>query len=70
MRSLQLNYHAYIFALYVRRERTYGVWQMILEKRLTCGAYLSNLCRTRIGEFKIEDALSINGFEDSLKNRN
>ena len=35
---------------------------------LTCGAYLSNLCRTRIGEFKIEDALSINGFEDSLKN--
>ena len=37
---------------------------------LTCGAYLSSLCRTRIGEFKIEDALSINGFEDSLKDRN
>jgi tRNA pseudouridine55 synthase len=35
---------------------------------LTCGAYLSSLCRTRIGEFKIEDALSIHGFEDSLKN--
>ena len=37
---------------------------------LTCGAYLSSLCRTRIGEFKVEDALSINGFEDSLKDRN
>jgi len=37
---------------------------------LTCGAYLSNLRRTRIGEFKIEDAFSIEGFEDSLKDRN
>jgi len=35
---------------------------------LTCGAYLSSLCRTRIGEFKIEDALRINEFEVSLKN--
>jgi len=34
---------------------------------LTCGAYLSSLRRTRIGEFKIEDALSMEGFEDSLK---
>ena len=38
-------------------------------EKLTCGAYLSSLRRTRIGEFKIEDALSINGFEDSLKDR-
>lgn len=34
---------------------------------LTCGAYLSSLCRTRIGEFKIEEALSVKGFEDSLQ---
>jgi len=34
---------------------------------LTCGAYLSSLRRTRIGEFKIEDALTMEGFEDSLK---
>jgi tRNA pseudouridine55 synthase len=34
---------------------------------LTCGAHLSSLRRTRIGEFKIEDALTIEGFEDSLK---
>ena len=38
-------------------------------EKLTCGAYLSSLRRTRIGEFKIEDALSIKGFEDSLKDR-
>jgi tRNA pseudouridine55 synthase len=37
---------------------------------LTCGAYLSSLRRTRIGEFKIEDALSMQGFENSLQNRN
>lgn len=34
---------------------------------LGCGAYLSSLCRTRIGEFKIEDALSIEEFESSLR---
>lgn len=33
---------------------------------LGCGAYLSSLCRTRIGEFKIEDALSMEGFENGL----
>jgi tRNA pseudouridine55 synthase len=37
---------------------------------LACGAYLSSLRRTRIGEFKIEDALSINEFEESLKSPN
>ena len=31
---------------------------------LGCGAYLSSLCRTRIGEFKLEDALSIEEFEN------
>lgn len=30
---------------------------------LGCGAYLSSLCRTRIGEFKNEDALSLEEFE-------
>lgn len=34
---------------------------------LGCGAYLSSLCRTRIGEFKVEDALSIQEFEESIK---
>jgi len=37
---------------------------------LTCGAYLSSLRRTRIGEFKIEDAFSMKGFEESLPGRN
>jgi len=37
---------------------------------LICGAYLSSLRRTRIGEFKIEDAFSMEGFEDYLKNHN
>lgn len=30
---------------------------------MRCGAYLSSLCRTRIGEFKNEDAMSIDEFE-------
>ena len=37
---------------------------------LACGAYLSSLRRTRIGEFKIEDAFSMEGFEDSLRDPN
>jgi len=37
---------------------------------LMCGAYLRSLRRTRIGEFKIEDAFSMEGFEDYLKNHN
>ncbi len=35
-------------------------------KALGCGAYLSSLCRTRIGAFKLEDAMSIAAFEESL----
>lgn len=34
---------------------------------LGCGGYLSSLCRTRIGEFRIEDSVSMEGFEDKLK---
>ncbi|MDQ6755590.1 MAG: tRNA pseudouridine(55) synthase TruB [Bacteroidota bacterium] len=30
---------------------------------LGCGAYLSSLCRTRIGEFSLENSLTINEFE-------
>lgn len=33
---------------------------------LGCGAYLSSLCRTRIGEFKIGDATSMEEFERLL----
>ena len=35
-------------------------------KALGCGAYLSRLCRTRIGTFKLEDALSVEEFEKGL----
>jgi tRNA pseudouridine55 synthase len=35
-------------------------------KQLGCGAYLSSLRRTRIGEFKAEDAIDMRLFEGSL----
>jgi tRNA pseudouridine55 synthase len=35
---------------------------------LGCGGYLSSLCRTRIGEFRVEDAMSIEDFEMKIKN--
>lgn len=34
---------------------------------LGCGAYLSSLCRTRIGEFKVTDAMTIEAFEEKIK---
>lgn len=34
---------------------------------LGCGAYLSSLCRTRIGEFQVKDAMSIEAFEEKVK---
>lgn len=34
---------------------------------LGCGAYMSSLCRTRIGEFKLEDAMSIEEFAEEVK---
>ncbi|WP_145713139.1 tRNA pseudouridine(55) synthase TruB [Chitinophaga japonensis] len=34
---------------------------------LGCGAYLSSLCRTRIGGFRLEDALEVQTFIESLK---
>jgi len=38
-----------------------------LGKELQCGAYLSSLCRTRIGNFKLEDAYTIEAFEKEIK---
>jgi tRNA pseudouridine55 synthase len=38
--------------------------------QLGCGGYLSRLCRTRIGEFLLKDAMSIEAFESSIKNSN
>ena len=35
--------------------------------QLGCGGYLSKLCRTRIGEFKLEDAENIEDFENRVK---
>lgn len=34
---------------------------------LGCGAYLSSLCRTRIGDSKLEDALSMPEWEEEIK---
>lgn len=34
---------------------------------LQTGAYMSSLCRTRIGELKLEDALSLTEFEEQVK---
>ena len=33
---------------------------------LGCGAYLSSLCRTRIGDFKLEDAMTMDEFEKEV----
>lgn len=35
-------------------------------KVLGCGAHLSSLCRTRIGEFKVEDAMTMEAFEEEV----
>lgn len=35
---------------------------------LGCGAYLSSLCRTRIGKFTLEDAVSMDEFASAFKN--
>ena len=37
---------------------------------LGCGAYLSSLCRTRIGNFRLEEALDITQFGNYLKTSN
>ncbi|MBL7699492.1 MAG: tRNA pseudouridine(55) synthase TruB [Chitinophagaceae bacterium] len=38
-----------------------------LGKELGCGGYLSSLCRTRIGEFFLKDAMSMEGLEEFVK---
>jgi tRNA pseudouridine55 synthase len=35
---------------------------------LGCGGYLSSLCRTRIGDFQLKDAFTIEAFEKEVKN--
>ena len=35
-------------------------------KALGCGAHLSSLCRTRIGEFKVKDAMTMDAFEGEV----
>ncbi|HUS01945.1 MAG TPA: tRNA pseudouridine(55) synthase TruB [Chitinophagaceae bacterium] len=37
---------------------------------LGCGGYLSSLCRTRIGEFRLEDCITITEFEQQIKSFN
>lgn len=37
---------------------------------LGCGAYLSSLCRTRIGEFRLENAMSMAEFAESVNETN
>lgn len=37
---------------------------------LGCGGYLSSLCRTRIGEFKVEEAVDMEGFEEKIVHGN
>lgn len=36
-------------------------------EELGCGGYLSSLCRTRIGDFLLKDAVSIGVFEEQVK---
>ena len=38
-----------------------------LGQQLGCGAYLSSLCRTRIGEFELREAKSLDGILDWIK---
>ena len=35
--------------------------------QLGCGGYLSSLCRTRIGEFRLDDAITIEQLEEQIK---
>jgi tRNA pseudouridine55 synthase len=36
-------------------------------KDLKCGAYLSALCRTRIGNYRLDDAMTLDEFETSVQ---
>ena len=35
-------------------------------EKLGCGGYLSSLCRTRIGDFKLEEAMSVEDFQNKI----
>ena len=38
-----------------------------LGETIGCGAHLSSLCRTRIGDFKVTDAMTMEQFEEKIK---
>jgi tRNA pseudouridine55 synthase len=38
-------------------------------EKLGCGGHLSSLCRTRIGEFKLEDAMTMDEFEKMIQHQ-
>jgi tRNA pseudouridine55 synthase len=38
-------------------------------EKLGCGGYLSSLCRTRIGEFKLEQAMTVDEFEKMIQHQ-
>lgn len=38
-----------------------------LGETIGCGAHLSSLCRTRIGDFKVTDAMTMEEFEEKIK---
>lgn len=38
-------------------------------QKIGCGAYLSSLCRTRIGEFQLKDALSMDDFVKEMQHQ-
>jgi tRNA pseudouridine55 synthase len=57
--------------VYFRVVCSTGSYKIILAKHygaaLGCGAYLSSLCRTRIGEFLLKDAVTPAQFEEEIK---
>lgn len=39
-------------------------------EKLGCGGYLSSLCRTRIGKFSVNEAMTMDAFENKSKDQN
>ena len=55
--------------VHVQRRRPGALLPLLCEPHaaLGCGAYLGSLCRTRIGEFLVNEALTIENFEKEIK---
>ena len=47
------------FKLFVQKEHTFDLLLMILDEELGCGGVLSGLRRTAIGNYSVDEALSI-----------